>query len=131
MNNLAIAPDKGRVGFLTCRNVFPSRDTVFGDSVQVLPGLNVAGGSVAPDQAFQLRGAGQAVGAVYPGTGNFTRGIEAVNSGLPPAVHEYAAAKIMRCGHHRNGLACHINPGFETGGINGWKSFSDLIAVHV
>ena len=79
---------------------------------------NVLCGSGGEHQAFEQRIAGQPVGAVQAGEGDFTDCIEAGQVGAGAQVGDDAAAGVVRRRHDRDGLAGDVDAQFQAAGMD-------------
>ncbi len=87
----------------------------------------VRSGPRSPNQAFEQRRAGQAIGAVQPGAGHFARRAQPVHRGSAAIVGGNAAAAIVRRGNHRDGLAREVDAALDAHRVDSGKTLAKLV----
>jgi len=75
-------------------------------------------GARPPDQAFEQRRAGKAVGAVQSRARNFADSAQAVHCGPAKIVRGDAAATVMGCGDNGDGFAREVDPALQADRID-------------
>lgn len=81
----------------------------------------------SPNQAFQQRRAGQAVGTVQSGACDFARRPQPVHSRSAAIVGSNAAAAIVHGGDHRDWFAREVDAALDAHSIDPGKTFAKLI----
>ncbi len=89
----------------------------YDEFTQYMMGPMGGGGGMAADEGFEQGVAGEAVGAVQTGAGDFTAGIEAGQGSGAIDFGNDAAAGIVRGGYHRNAVGSHVYAVALAGGV--------------
>ena len=96
---------------------------------QVRFAAHVAGGARAVDETFEQGIAGQAIGAVDPGTGSFAGGIKSGKRGVAAEIGANAAHRIMRRGTNRHQVRGKIDVVLQAGAVNAREALLQAFAI--
>ena len=88
-----------------------------------MPGFqHVTRSGVAADEGFEQGVAGQTIGSVQAGAGDFAGSMQTGHGGASAHIGGDSAAEIVFGGDDGDGLAGHVETELLAGGINVWEA---------